>query len=102
MIFAAGGCFVRLQVQLDKVAIMPIPVLILQGASCVPTPLRRRICDSCFTAQPIGSGAGIGLAVSSGIVEAHGGSSTLAESDGGACFETRLRRAGVQPSFFTP
>ena len=57
----------------------------------VPEAIRSRIFDPFFTTKPAGSGTGIGLAVSRGMVEAHGGSLSLAPADGeGARFVIRL------------
>jgi hemoglobin-like flavoprotein len=57
----------------------------------VPEQIRARVFDPFFTTKPIGAGTGIGLGVSRGIVEAHGGSLALAPSrNRGACFVVRL------------
>src|SRR5690606_22640449 len=58
----------------------------------VPAAIRSRIFDPFFTTKPQGSGTGIGLAVSRGLVEAHGGTLVLEPpaAGGGACFTLRL------------
>jgi len=57
----------------------------------IPEPLRGRIFEPFFTTKPTGTGTGVGLAVSFGIVEAHGGKLTLdSPSEGGAAFTIEL------------
>jgi two-component system NtrC family sensor kinase len=58
----------------------------------VPDEIRSRLFDPFFTTKAVGAGTGIGLTVSRGIVESHGGSLTLAPgAEGeGACFVLRL------------
>ena len=57
----------------------------------IPDAIRSRVFDPFFTTKPVGAGTGIGLAVSRGMVEAHGGSLSLTPPSGrGACFVIRL------------
>jgi len=57
----------------------------------IPEHLRGRIFEPYFTTKPTGMGTGVGLAVSFGIVEAHGGKLTLdCPADGGAVFTIEL------------
>jgi two-component system NtrC family sensor kinase len=57
----------------------------------VPESIRSRVFDPFFTTKPMGAGTGIGLGLSRGILEAHGGTLTLAPADGsGARFLIRL------------
>ncbi len=68
-----------------------IEVVVADTGPGIPAELRRRIFDPFFTTKPVGSGTGVGLSISRGIVEAHGGSLefTPAEPDG-AAFVMRL------------
>jgi len=54
-----------------------------------------RIFEPFFTTKPVGEGTGLGLSVSHGIAEAHGGSLVLRPSDRGACFRLTLPAAAV-------
>src|SRR5215469_9153268 len=48
----------------------------------IPDAIRSRVFDPFFTTKPAGAGTGVGLAVSRGIIEAHGGSLGLAPPNG--------------------
>ncbi|PSJ38755.1 hybrid sensor histidine kinase/response regulator [Allosphingosinicella deserti] len=62
----------------------------------VPDEIRRRVFEPFFTTKPQGSGTGVGLSFSLGLVEAHGGKLELIETDGGgACFRLTLEVAGI-------
>jgi len=57
----------------------------------IPAPLRTRVFEPYFTTKPTGVGLGVGLAVSLGIVEAHGGTLTVnCPNEGGAVFTVAL------------
>ena len=68
-----------------------VSIAVADNGPGIPEHLRKRIFEPYFTTKPMGVGTGVGLAVSLGIVEAHGG--TLAATcplDGGAVFMIRL------------
>jgi signal transduction histidine kinase len=68
-----------------------VQLAVADNGSGIADDIRSRVFDPFFTTKPVGSGTGIGLAVSRGLVEAHGGSLVLAPSEGeGACFVIRL------------
>lgn len=58
----------------------------------VPEGVAPRIFEPFYTSKPQGVGTGLGLSVSQGIMEAHGGALELLPSDGGARFRLRLPR----------
>ncbi|MBL6458230.1 response regulator [Belnapia sp. T6] len=70
-----------------------VEISVADNGPGIAAELRGRIFDPFFTTKPVGTG--IGLAVSRRIADAHGGSLTLAEGDGGARFILRLPRAGL-------
>jgi len=71
-----------------------VEILVADNGPGIPADMWGRIFDPFFTTKPVGSGTGMGLAVSRGIAEAHGGSLDLAtSSEPGACFVLRLPRA---------
>jgi|GEM_PF-3984209 len=59
----------------------------------IPNDVRSRIFDPFFTTKPVGSGTGLGLSVSQGMVQSHGGSLEYHQApSGGAVFEIKLPR----------
>jgi PAS domain S-box-containing protein len=56
----------------------------------IPADVARRIFEPFFTTKPQGSGTGIGLSFSHGVIEAHGGNLTLESGDAGATFLIEL------------
>jgi two-component system, OmpR family, sensor kinase len=53
---------------------------------------RDRVFDPFFTTRREQGGTGMGLAIVSALLQAHGGSIMLEQSDAGARFMVRLRR----------
>ena len=66
-------------------------VTVADNGPGIPAHLRARVFEPYFTTKPIGIGTGVGLAVSLGIVEAHGGTLTVdCPTEGGAVFTITL------------
>jgi PAS domain S-box-containing protein len=69
----------------------------------IAEPLRARVFEPYFTTKPTGLGTGVGLAVSLGIVEAHGGTLTVERADeGGAAFTFALPVTAVDAASEVP
>jgi two-component system NtrC family sensor kinase len=67
-----------------------VEITVADNGPGVPESLRSRLFDPFFTTKPTGTGSGVGLAVSRGVVEAHGGSLQFVQSAAGAQFVIRL------------
>ncbi len=68
-----------------------IRIAVADNGPGIPEHLRARVFEPYFTTKPSGLGTGVGLAVSHGIVEAHGGTLTLdCPEMGGAVFTITL------------
>ena len=68
-----------------------IRITVADNGPGIPAHLRARIFEPYFTTKPTGMGLGVGLAVSLGIVEAHGGTLTVdGPAEGGAVFTIAL------------
>jgi PAS domain S-box-containing protein len=61
----------------------------------VPAAVAGRIFEPFFSTKQVGEGTGLGLSIALGIVEAHGGTLTLADVARGACFRLTLPCAAV-------
>ncbi len=82
--------WIRVASRFDPVAGV-IRITVSDNGPGIPSHLRARVFEPFFTTKPIGIGTGVGLAVSLGIVEAHGGTLTVACPDeGGAMFTIAL------------
>jgi two-component system NtrC family sensor kinase len=68
-----------------------ILVAVTDSGPGVPAGLREKIFDPFFTTKEVGEGTGLGLSLSYGIIQEHGGEFELEEvPEGGARFELRL------------
>jgi len=74
-----------------------IRVVVADNGPGIPAHLRARIFEPYFTTKPTGVGTGVGLAVSLGIVEAHGGTLTVdCPPEGGAVFTMVLPAGDIE------
>jgi PAS domain S-box-containing protein len=81
---------IRIKSWFDPIADV-IRVTVADNGPGIPAHLRARIFEPYFTTKPMGVGTGVGLAVSLGIVEAHGGTLTVdCPLAGGAVFALTL------------
>jgi PAS domain S-box-containing protein len=81
----------RLRVATRHDASSTLRIVVADNGPGIPPDLRARVFEPYFTTKSTGVGLGVGLAVSLGIVEAHGGTLTVdCPADGGAVFEVAL------------
>lgn len=81
---------IRVTTRFDRAA-GAVRVAVADNGPGIPEHLRARVFEPYFTTKPSGLGTGVGLAVSHGIVEAHGGTLTLdCPEMGGAVFTITL------------
>jgi len=84
-----NGGDLRIAVEEDASAVV---VTISDSGPGIPPDLRTRIFEPFFTTKDVGEGTGVGLAVSLGIIQSHGGALELVAcpTGQGACFEVSL------------
>ena len=75
-----------------------IQVEVADNGPGVPEEIRRRVLEPFFTTKPPGSGTGLGLSFSHGVIEAHGGTLELLETREGAAFRVTLPAPGTDAS----
>ncbi len=81
-----GPRHIRIESRVDA-ATERLVVTVADNGLGIPEAARARVFEPYFTTKPTGMGTGVGLAVSLGIIEAHGGTLTVQTSeDGGAAF----------------
>lgn len=86
----AGPRRIRLTSRYDPAGDV-IRITVADNGPGIPAALRARVFEPYFTTKPVGVGTGVGLAVSLGIVEAHGGTLTVdCPTGGGAEFAIML------------
>jgi two-component system NtrC family sensor kinase len=77
-----------------------VRVTVADNGPGIPAHLRARVFEPYFTTKPTGMGTGVGLAVSLGIIEAHGGTLTVdGSAEGGAVFTIALPVCPVDAAF---
>ncbi|RPI46077.1 MAG: PAS domain-containing sensor histidine kinase, partial [Betaproteobacteria bacterium] len=89
---------IRVATRFDSAA-DKIRITVEDNGPGIPEHLRARVFEPYFTTKPVGVGTGVGLAVSFGIVEAHGG--TLAVEcppGGGTAFHIDLPVGAAEPT----
>ncbi len=68
-----------------------VEVAVLDNGHGIDPTIRDKVFDPVFTTRPLGQGAGLGLSISYGIVQSHGGTIEFESAPGqGTCFRVRL------------
>jgi PAS domain S-box-containing protein len=89
---------IRLKTHYDA-ATRRVSIAVADNGPGIPAHLRARVFEPYFTTKATGIGTGVGLAVSLGIVEAHGGEMKVdCPPDGGAVFSVSLPVGVAEPS----
>jgi len=70
-----------------------VAIDVIDNGPGIPAEVAGRIFEPFFTTKPQGSGTGVGLSFSHGIVEAHGGTLAILPSERGAAFRIELPAA---------
>ena len=85
-----GGGRIRVATRPGKVGC--VDMLVQDDGPGIPPELKDRVFDPFFTTKPTGVGTGLGLSITYGIVQEHGGTISLEETEtnGGATFVVRL------------
>jgi two-component system NtrC family sensor kinase len=92
----AGPRRLRVSTRFDPAG-QTVRITVADNGPGIPPHLRARVFEPFFTTKPTGAGTGVGLAVSHGIVEAHGGTLTLdCPEMGGAVFTIVLPVSSVE------
>jgi PAS domain S-box-containing protein len=92
----AGPRRIRVSSRFDPGARV-VRITVADNGPGIPEHLRARVFEPYFTTKPTGVGTGVGLAVSHGIVAAHGGTLTLdCPEMGGAVFIITLPACSVE------
>jgi signal transduction histidine kinase len=75
-----------------------VEVRVYDSGKGVPPEIVNNIMTPFFTTKPVGVGTGLGLSVSKGIAERHGGSLELDTSTSSTCFVLRIPIVGIRKS----
>jgi signal transduction histidine kinase len=89
----------RVRVLVDAVAgadVSEVQIAVVDSGPGVPPELEGRIMQPFFTTKPVGQGIGLGLSLSKGIAEAHGGRLVHDVRSSETRFVLTLRRAAAQ------
>ncbi len=93
---------IRIESRFDP-ASNSIRVTVTDNGPGIPADIRARVFEPYFTTKPTGMGIGAGLAVSLGIIEAHGGTLTVdSPVEGGAAFSFVLPVGAAEPQAVDP